>query len=118
MAKDVTSGRRKITGAYGELWWNNDKVAEVSGFTAEIEANRSDVQLNISVDSKVTGLKGSGTLTLHKCFTRARAVAEQWNKGIDERLRFVAVIRDPDATGQQEERVSLDNVWFNKIPLI
>ena len=40
-----------------------------------------------------------------------------WKKGKDVRSRLIISIKDPDAKGGQEERVSLDNVWFNEIAL-
>ena len=118
MAKDVVNGRRVISGAHGTLWWNNEKIAEVKTLDAKITANREDVQLGLSVDSKMVGLVGEGTIVLFKCFSRSRPVVEKWQKGFDERVRFVGSIKDPDAEGGKEERVSIDNVWFKDLPLI
>lgn len=112
------AGNRVISGAFGDLWWNNIKIAEVKSLKAKITANREDVQLGLSVDSKMVGLVGEGDLVLEKCFTRAKPIIEKWQKGYDERVRFIGAIKDPDATGQQEERVSIDNVWFKDLPLI
>lgn len=118
MAGEKIIGNRVISGAYGELWWGNLKIAEVKSLKAKITVNREDVQLGISVDSKMVGLVGEGDLVLEKCFTRAKPIIQKWQKGMDERVRFVGAIKDPDATGSQEERVSIDNVWFKELPLI
>ena len=44
-------GNRTITGAYGELWLDNEKVLELKSVEAKITAERKDVQLGISVKS-------------------------------------------------------------------
>ena len=111
-------GNRTITGTYGELWLDNEKVAELKSIEAKITAERADVQLGISVDSKITGLKGEGTVTIYKVYTRGKKILENWSKGKDVRSRIVTSIKDPDSLKGQEERVSIDNVWFNSIDLV
>nr|DAU48571.1 MAG TPA: tail tube protein [Caudoviricetes sp.] len=111
-------GNRTITGAYGELWLDNEKVAELKSIEGKITAERADVQLGISVDSKITGLKGEGTVTIYKVYTRGKKILENWSKGKDVRSRIVTSIKDPDSLKGQEERVSIDNVWFNSIDLV
>lgn len=110
-------GNRTITGAYGELWLDNEKVAELKSIEAKISAERADVQLGLSIDSKITGLKGEGTLTIFKVYTRGKKTLENWAKGKDTRSRIVTSIKDPDSLRGQEERVSIDNVWFNSVEL-
>ena len=111
-------GNRTISGAYGELWLDNEKVAELKSIEGKITAERADVQLGISVDSKITGLKGEGTVTIYKVYTRGKKILENWVKGKDVRSRIVTSIKDPDSLKGQEERVSIDNVWFNSIDLV
>jgi len=111
-------GNRTISGAYGELWLDNEKVAELKSIEGKITAERADVQLGISVDSKITGLKGEGTVTIYKVYTRGKKILENWLKGKDVRSRIVTSIKDPDSLKGQEERVSIDNVWFNSIDLV
>ena len=111
-------GNRTISGAYGELWLDNEKVAELKSIEGKITAERADVQLGISVYSKITGLKGEGTVTIYKVYTRGKKILENWSKGKDVRSRIVTSIKDPDSLKGQEERVSIDNVWFNSIDLV
>ena len=111
-------GNRTISGAHGELWLDNEKVAELKSIEGKITAERADVQLGISVDSKITGLKGEGTVTIYKVYTRGKKILENWSKGKDVRSRIVTSIKDPDSLKGQEERVSIDNVWFNSIDLV
>ena len=110
-------GNRTITGAYGELWLDNEKVLELKSVEAKITAERKDVQLGISVDSKITGLKGEGTIKVFKVYTHGKKILENWVKGKDVRSRIVTSIKDPDSLRGQEERVSIDNVWLNSIEL-
>ena len=110
-------GNRTITGTYGELWLDNEKVAELKSIEAKSSAERADVQLGLSIDSKITGLKGEGTLTIYKVYTRGKKILENWAKGKDTRSRIVTSIKDPDSLRGQEERVSIDNVWFNSVEL-
>lgn len=117
MSDQITRGNQTISGAYGTLWLNNEKVMELKSVEAKITAERADVQLGLSVDSKITGLKGEGTITVHKVYTRGKKLLEDWLRGKDTRSRIVTSITDPDSVGQGEERVSIDNVWFNSIDL-
>jgi len=116
--EEIKNGRRVIAGAYGVLWWNNEKIAEVKTLKAKVTSNREDVQLGLSVDSKIIGLVGDGELVLLKCYSRAKPVIEEWQKGRDVRVRFVGAIKDPDAEGGKEERVSIDNIWFKDLPIL
>lgn len=116
MAEQIR-GNQTISGAYGTLWLNNEKVMELKSVEAKVTAERTDVQLGLSVDSKITGLKGEGTITVNKVYTRGKKLLEDWLKGKDTRSRIVTSIQDPDAVGKGEERVSIDNVWFNAIDL-
>lgn len=114
MEKNI-NGTKVISGTHGLVWINNEKVAEFKSFKAEITTERKDVQLGMSVDSKIVGLKGEGTLVINKVYTRGKKIFEAWKKGKDYRARIVSSVQDPDSFG--EERVSIDNVWFNKLSL-
>lgn len=118
MSEQNVRGNQTISGAYGTLWLNNEKIAELKSIEAKITAERTDVQLGLSVDSKVVALKGEGTLVIHKVYSRGKKIIEDWLKGNDVRSRIVTSIQDPDSPGKQEERVSIDNVWFNSIDLV
>lgn len=118
MAGENLRGNKKLTGGYGKLWVDNELIAEFSAVTASITANRSDVQIGMSVDSKIISFTGEGTLTLNKVYSRANKILKNWKKGNDTRSKIVFSILDPDAVGGQEERVSIDNVWFNTLNII
>ena len=76
--------------------------------------NREDVQTGIDVDTKITGMKGEGTMTLAKAFTRFEDVREEIKRGRDPRGTIIAALKDPDATGAQTERYQIGNVALSE----
>lgn len=112
-------GRRRWNGSHGKLWWDNELLFEIEKFEVEVEPNREDVLIDNSVDSKVVSLKGTGTLTIKSVINRnINKYLEEWNAGHDPRATLVGLMEDPDMIDAQKERVSLDNVWFNKLSLM
>lgn len=116
MAKQ--KGNRTLSGTHGEVWVDGEKIWEFSKIEVKVTANREDVQLDLDVDSKITGLKGEFTLTLKKVYSRYNAVFESWKKGIDQRSQIITKLADPDAVSGQQERYSIDNCWFSELPLV
>ena len=109
-------GRRRWNGSHGQLWLDGELVFEIEKFEATVEAQREDVIIGNSVDSKVTSLKGEGTMTVKAVINRNfRKLHEAWCAGTDPRSTFVGLLDDPDAVDGQKERISIDNVWFNKL---
>lgn len=113
-----TRGNKTLSGTWGELWIDGEKIFEFSKIELKVTVNREEVQLGIDVDSKMTGLKGEGSYVVRKVYTRARSALEKLSKGIDVRSEIVAKLEDPDAVGGQIERWACDNVWHNEIPVI
>lgn len=115
---ETIRGYHTIAGAHGTLWIDNVKIMEFTKVNAKVTADRKDVQLGLSVDSKIVALKGEGSVTIEKVYSRGKKIIEKWVKGNDVRTRIITNLADPDTPGKQEERISLDNVWFNSIDLI
>lgn len=112
-------GRRRLSGNWGRIWINGVMIFEISQFEAKITAERDDVWLGQSADSKITGLKGEGTFTIRKVFTRGfNKLMENWKSGWDERFVIVAELHDPDTVARQRERVRLENVAINELPVL
>ena len=88
-------GNRTLTGTWGEIWVDGVRIAELSKIEIKVTANREDVQLDMDVDSKMTGIKGEFTLTIKKAYTRYNQVLESWKK-----------------------RYSIDNCWYNDLPMV
>ena len=75
-------GNRTLTGTWGEIWVDGELIAELSKVEVKVSANREDVQLDIDVDSKMTGIKGEFTLTIKKAYTRYNKVLAARTLGI------------------------------------
>ena len=75
-------GNRTLTGTWGEIWVDGVLIAELSKIEVKVSANREDVQLDIDVDSKMTGIKGEFTLTIKKAYTRYNQVLESWKRAL------------------------------------
>ena len=109
-------GRRRLNGSHGKVWFDGELVFEIESFECTIEAQREDVIIGNSVDSKITSLKGEGTAKIKNVINRNfRKLHEAWSAGHDPRSVITGLLDDPDAVDGQKERISIDNVWFNKL---
>jgi len=112
------NGNKTLSGTWGELWVDGVKIFEMSKVQVKVTANREDVQIGLDVDSKMTGLKGEFTIVVKKVYSWYLKVFENWKKGIDQRSQLITKLADPDSVGAQQERYSIDNAWFNELPLV
>lgn len=113
---NMVPGYRQINGAFGTLWWDNERIAEVLSVEAKVTANREDVLQagSLDVDSKITSLKGEGSMKFKKVYSRGvKKLLEAWQNGKDIRSKIVVRVDDPDAYGA--EMGSVDGVWFNDL---
>ena len=110
-------GYKTLSGTWAEIWYNGFKIAEATKIAAKVTVNREDVQIGMNVDTKITGQKGEGTLTLVKAFTRFEDVRRDISKGKDPRGTIITKLKDPDATGGQTERYQIGNVAFSEFGL-
>ena len=119
-AEDVTyRGRRRWNGNHGRLWIDNDLIFELSAFECKVTADREDVIIGNSKDSKVVGLTGEGSFTIKKVINRGfNNLLEEWKAGRDPRCTLVGLLEDPDMIDSQKERISIDNVWFNELEIM
>ena len=112
-------GRRRWAGAFGRVWWDGLLVFEISKFEAKLIADREDVYIGFSKDSKITSLSGEGTMTVKSVVNRnVKKLMDEWKAGHDPRSTLVGLMDDPDAVDGQKERVAFDNVWFNELMLM
>ena len=119
-AEDVIyRGRRRWNGNHGKVWWDGLLLFEISKIEAKVTAQREDVIIGNSVDSKITGLKGEGSFTIKSVINRnINTYLEEWKNGHDPRANIVGLLEDPDAVDGQNERCSIDDVWFNELTLM
>ena len=95
-------GNKTLSGTWGELWVDGERIAEFSKVSLKVTANREDVQIDLDVDSKMTGLKGELSVTLKKVYTRYNAVFENWKKGIDQRMQIITKLAGHPSTVTDE----------------
>lgn len=82
MAESIR-GNKTLSGTWGELWIDGEKIFEFSKIELKVTANREDVQIGIDVDSKITGLKGEGSYTVKRFIPGQR---RSWKAGRRERM--------------------------------
>ena len=114
----MDSAKRAISGTFGELWYDGEKVAECYKFQAKVTLNKEDVPMCgvIWTDSKVKSVSGKGSMGLYKVNSRmARKIASDIADGKDPRGTLISKLNDPDAYGA--ERVSVQDVSMDDITL-
>ena len=114
----MDSAKRVISGTWGEVWLDGDKVSECYGLQAKVSFNKEDIALcgQMASDKKVTSIECTGSLRMHKVTSRmALAIGENIRNGKDVRFTIVRKLKDPDAYGA--ERVVLSNVSFDDLTL-
>lgn len=114
----MDSAKRVISGTWGEVWLDGEKVSECYGLQAKVSFNKEDVPLcgKMASDKKVTSVDCTGSLRMHKVNSRmARVLGEYIRNGRDIRFTIVSKLADPDAYGA--ERVALKNVSFDDVTL-
>ena len=117
MAQEKLNGFRVLNGASGTLRIDNQDIGEVTGVTADIEITREDVQWGLGTDSKITAVKGTGTINVDKVYTRFKDVYDELLKAKDKRFDIYIKKADPDAVNSQIETISITGAWLNSFPL-
>lgn len=117
MAK-FDSAKRVMSGTWGEVWLDNEYVAEVYSFSAKISYSKQQIARcgQMANDQKVTGYSGSGSIGMHKINSRMiQLMGDKIRDGKDVRFTIIAKLDDPDAYGA--ERVRVSNVSFDDLTL-
>ena len=112
------TANRVISGTWGEIWLDGELAAEVYKCQAKASFTKDDIRIcgQMAVDSKITGIKHTGSLGMHKVNTRmAGLIGRQIRQGHDPRFTVISKLDDPDSFGA--ERVVLKNVSFDDLTL-
>lgn len=104
---------RVMSGTFGEVWVDGELWMELSAAQAKYSYNKSKINMcgNMVTGNKVTSVSGTGSLTVHKVYTRNRKRADAILDGKDVRATVIIKLDDPDAFGA--ERVALYDVSFD-----
>ncbi|MEA5136371.1 MAG: phage tail tube protein [Candidatus Fimivivens sp.] len=114
----MDAAKRVLSGTWGEVWLEGEKVSECYGLQAKITYNKEDIALcgQMGTDYKVKSYKGTGSLKMHKVSSRmAKLIGEKIRNGQDVRFIIISKLADPDAYGA--ERVVLKNAGFDDLTL-
>lgn len=113
MPEAMIPANRVMSGTWGEVWVDNELWAELSAAQAKFTYNKSAVNIcgAMAEDAKITSVKGTGSITLAKVYTRNVNRSDSLMEGRDVRATIVMKLADPDAYGA--ERVALYNVSFD-----
>lgn len=109
---------RVINGTFGEVWVDNDYMAEVIGLEAKIKLDTADVNMvrTLKKGTKVTGISGSGTLKLNKVTSYfIKKIGDNIKVGKATRAIIITNLNDPEALGA--ERVALNDCVFTELTL-
>ena len=110
-----------LSGSWAQVWVGGELLAECTGITAKITETRSDVQMGIDVGTKLTGMKGEGTITVNHVYTTTMNMVKEKMKGRDPRVQIIAAMNDPDAVQKggkaQVERWSFADAAITETPL-
>lgn len=117
MAKTMDSAKRVISGTWGELWLDGEKVAEVTACQAKVALNKETINLcgAFMTDVKAISATGTGSLTLHKVDSGLARKMDGIKSGVDRRFTLISKLKDPDSYGA--ERIALYGVSFDDLTL-
>lgn len=114
----MDSAKRVMSGTFGEVWLEGEKVSECYGLQAKVSYNKEDVPMcgTMFGGQKVKSMKGTGSMKLNKTSSRmAILIATAIKAGRDVRVTIISKLADPDAYGA--ERVALKDVSFDDLTL-
>ena len=74
----MDSAKRVISGTWGEVWLEGDKVSECYGLQAKVSFNKEDIALcgQMGSDKKVTSIECTGALRMNKVTSRMALAME------------------------------------------
>ncbi len=117
MARTIDSAKRVISGTYGEVWVDGEKIAECTACQGKVSKNKETINLcgQFMTDTKATSGSGTGSLTLYHVDSGFLQRSRDVQDGVDRRFTIVSKLRDPDSYGA--ERVAFYNVSLDDVTL-
>ncbi len=105
---------RVMNGTWGQVWRNGELIAEVNAFQVKVanQYDTLDICGQMAEDRKLTGVKITGSMTLHKVYTRFSDNVRGTMAGHDVRDTLVGKLGDPDAYGT--ERITVYDVSYDE----
>lgn len=110
---------RVINGTFGELWLDNEYIAEVTSFQATVEQEKTEVKQcnNLVSGHKITGKSCKGSMKLnHIRSLMVQKLSASFKNNTSAKFTMRGRLSDPDAYGS--EAVTLYGVEFDKLTLM
>lgn len=114
----VMKSTQVFNGSYGEIWVDDYYVAEATAAESKITFDKQEVSQagKISKGYKIVGTDGKGSIKMNKCTSYFQTkLLNEVQAGRTPSSTIVIKVDDPDAVGA--ERVQLDGVVFDELPL-
>lgn len=107
-----------LSGSFGYIEVDGVVWAEINGFQLSTEISYADVHVGMEIDQKMLSRKGTGNISVHKVYSRAKPLLEKLKAGKTPRINIVVWVADPDATDGKTERVSVKNAKFTTLNIL
>lgn len=104
-----------ISGTWGELWLDDEYMAEIMSFKAEIGIKYSDIQMarKLINGKKMTNLDLTGEVKFHKVSSSVSSkISASLKNGKTPSFKIISKLDDPDALGA--ERIVCYGCKFDK----
>ncbi len=117
MATNIDTAKRVISGTYGEVWFDGEKISECTACQLKVSKNKETINLcgQFMTDTKATSGSGTGSLTLYKVDSGFAQKQSGLQNGVDRRFTVISKLKDPDSWGA--ERVAVYNVSLDDLTL-
>lgn len=109
---------RVINGTWGEVWVDDDYMAEVTALEAKVSLEKTEVNQvgTLAKGYKVTGIEGKGTLKMNKVSSYfIRKLSDNIKAGKTTSCTIISKLADPDSFGA--ERIQLNGCTFDELTL-
>ncbi len=110
---------RVINGTFGEVWVDDDYMAEVTALEAKVSLDKTEVNQvgTLAKGYKVTGIDGKGTLKMNKVTSYfIQKLSDNTKAGKTTTCTIISKLADPDALGA--ERIQLNGCTFDELTLV
>lgn len=110
---------RVINGTFGEVWVDDDYMAEVTALEAKVSLEKTEVNQvgTLAKGYKVTGVDGKGTLKMNKVTSYfIQKLSANTKAGKTTTCTIISKLADPDALGA--ERIQLNGCTFDELTLV
>ena len=117
MARSIDTAKRVLSGTFGEVWVDGEKIAECTACQLKVSKNKETINLcgQFMTDTKATSGSGTVSLTLYKVDSGFAQKQSGLQNGVDRRFTVISKLKDPDSWGA--ERVAVYNVSLDDVTL-